>query len=149
MHSKSPVPNPVCIIVTTPVIFEWLVQIANHNFHITKYINVRLSAVLLDWAYIIEYKILPLNNFFSQPFLIFNRHLQWAFQCHLMMNNNMILVANEMSILQTLKDCNYIGIHKSTQKQPKKNYHCGSIPNSRNKINYSYPAPKYMPPDDY
>ena len=31
------------------------------------------------------------------------------------------------------KDCNYIGIHKSIQKQPKKNYHCGSIPDSRNK----------------
>ena len=78
-------------------------------------------------------KILPLNNFFLQPFLIFNRNLQWTFQCHLMMNNHMILFANEMSILQILKDCNYISIHKSIQKQPKKNYHCGSIPNSRNK----------------
>ena len=74
--------------------------------------------------------ILPLHNFFSQPFVIFNHNVQWAF---LMMNNHMILFANEMSILQTLKDCNYIGIHKSIQKQPKKNYHCGSIPNSRNK----------------
>ena len=49
------------------------------------------------------------------------------------MNNHMILFANGMSILQTLKDCNYIGIRKSIQKQTKKNYHCGSIPNSRNK----------------
>ena len=48
------------------------------------------------------------------------------------MNNHMILFANGMSILQTLKDCNYIGIHKSIKKQHKKNYHCGSIPN-RNK----------------
>ena len=50
-----------------------------------------------------------------------------------MPSDDEILFANEMSILQTLKDCNYIGIRKSIQKQPKKNYHCGSIPNSRNK----------------
>ena len=50
-----------------------------------------------------------------------------------MPSDDEILFANEMSILQTLKDYNYIGIHKSIQKQPKKNYHCGSIPNSRNK----------------
>ena len=50
-----------------------------------------------------------------------------------MLSDDEILFANEMSILQTLQDCSYIGIHKSIQKQPPKNYHCGSIPNSRNK----------------
>ena len=35
-----------------------------------------------------------------------------------MPSDDEILFANEMSILQTLKDYNYIGIRKSIQKQP-------------------------------
>ena len=31
------------------------------------------------------------------------------------------------------RDSERLQLYKSTQKQPKKNYHCGSIPNSRNK----------------
>ena len=48
-----------------------------------------------------------------------------------------------------LKDCNYSGIHKSIQKQPKKNYHCGSIPNSRNKSITAIYLQNTPPPDDY
>ena len=115
--------------------FSWIYSpVTIHDYSIYYVCTRVLTGWLAQTAHqSLFYKILPLSNFFSQPFLIFNSNLQWTFQCHLMMNNHMILFANEMSILQTLNDCNYIGIHKSIQKQRKKNYHCGSIPNSRNK----------------
>ena len=65
------------------------------------------------------------------------------------MNNHMILFANEMSILQTLKDCNYIDIHKSIQKQPQKELSLLFYTKFKKQINYSYPAPKYTSPDNY
>ena len=106
----------------------------------------------LMWDWVPSYwterrdKILPLSNFFSPPFVIFNRNLQWTFQCHLMMNNHLILFANEMPTLQTLKDCNYIGIHKAFKSNPKRII---TVVLFGKQINYSYPAPKYTPPDDY